>query len=92
MLRSYILHQLSAVTCQVPKFALFFGRDKTAFEKTRTKQLAYPARVLLVCLVPGNILDVPGIDYKERQTFTFQDIEHWLPIYTSAFHRNMGYT
>ena len=92
MLCRHILYQLPAVTCQVAKFALSFGRNKTAFEKTCTKQLAYPGGVLLVCLVPGNILDVAGIDHKERQTFTFQDVEHWLPINSSTFHRNMGDT
>jgi len=75
---------------EIAQVALRHWRDETGAQQTVPQQVRQPFRVTHISLTARHGFDVLRI-HQQHVEIAFQDIEHWLPVFTGALHRDMGH-
>jgi hypothetical protein len=83
------LHQVSALTREVPQIALRQGRDEAALEQAVTQQISDPFRILDIRFAPRDRFDMLRVDDQHSET-GFEQVVDRLPILARALHRDVG--
>ncbi len=83
--------EFTSISNQITEMTDWSRRNKAGLDHVAHEQVAYPGRVLAVCLISLLRFGVFGMG-KDNTASLFKDVENRYPVFACGFHTNLGAT